>query len=101
MGIIRDLYVARKISAGAKLPAPTVALLIKRLALAAAMGGGGGDTQTTVRGNLPLTIANAIEHAIISLKQYGLVTQLCSYKLCNLVASALAHGCNFFIGKIM
>ena len=75
MGIIRDLYVARKISAGAKLPAPTVALLIKRLALAAAMGGGGGDATKTVRGNLPLTIANAIEHAIISLKQYGLVTQ--------------------------
>lgn len=34
MGIVRDLYMARKMSAGLKVPAPTLALLIKRLALA-------------------------------------------------------------------
>lgn len=74
MGIVRDLYYARKMSAGLKLPAPTVALLIKRLALAAAMGGGGSGEKTTT-GTLPLTLANAISHAIVSLTRYGLCTQ--------------------------
>ena len=41
MGIVRDLYMARKIGAGTKLPAPTVASLVKRLMLASIIGGAG------------------------------------------------------------
>lgn len=49
MSIVRDLYYARKISAGLKLPAPTVALLIKRMMLASTMNTG---TEKTVSGAL-------------------------------------------------
>ncbi len=41
----------------------------------AAKQGGGGGTKTTLSGTLPLTLANAISHAIISLTRYGLCTQ--------------------------
>ncbi len=63
MGIVRDLYYARKMSAGLKLPAPTVALLIKRLRLAAAMGGGG--VEKTVSGS-PAHITDALAKAALS-----------------------------------
>ena len=36
---------------------------------------GGGGTKTTLSGNLPLTLANALSHAIVSLTRYGLCTQ--------------------------
>ena len=36
---------------------------------------GGGGTETTLSGNLPLTLANALSHAIVSLTRYGLCTQ--------------------------
>lgn len=62
MGIVRDLYYARKMSAGLKLPAPTVALLIKRLRLAAAMGGG---VTKTVSGS-PAHITDALAKAALS-----------------------------------
>lgn len=62
MGIVRDLYYARKMSAGLKLPAPTVALLIKRLRLAAAMGGG---VEKTVSGS-PAHITDALAKAALS-----------------------------------
>lgn len=62
MGIVRDLYYARKMSAGLKLPAPTVALLIKRLRLAAAMG---GDITKTVSGS-PAHITDALAKAALS-----------------------------------
>jgi hypothetical protein len=51
MGIVRDLYYARKMSAGLKLPAPTVALLIKRMFLAS----------TKERGELK-TVSGAMVH---------------------------------------
>ena len=73
MGIVRDLYMARKIGAGTKLPAPTVASLVKRLMLASIIGGAG--EKKTVSGNAPLTLELALEHDIISLTQYGLCTQ--------------------------
>lgn len=73
MGIVRDLYYARKMSAGLKLPAPTVALLIKRLALASMMGAPG--TLISVTGNAPIVLTNAIEAAMKSLIQYGLCAQ--------------------------
>ena len=63
MGIVRDLYYARKMSAGLKLPAPTVALLIKRLRLAAAMGGGG--VTKTVSGTM-VHITDALAKAALS-----------------------------------
>lgn len=62
MGIVRDLYYARKMSAGLKLPAPTVALLIKRLRLAAAMGGG---IEKTVSGTM-VHITDALAKAALS-----------------------------------
>ena len=62
MGIVRDLYYARKMSAGLKLPAPTVALLIKRLRLAAAMGGG---IEKTVSGAM-VHITDALAKAALS-----------------------------------
>lgn len=62
MGIVRDLYYARKMSAGLKLPAPTVALLIKRLRLAAAMGGG---VTKTVSGTM-VHITDALAKAALS-----------------------------------
>lgn len=62
MGIVRDLYYARKMSAGLKLPAPTVALLIKRFRLAAAMGGG---VEKTVSGS-PAHITDALTKAALS-----------------------------------
>ena len=73
MGIVRDLFMARKAGAGTKLPAPTVASLVKRLMLASIIGGTG--EQKTVSGNAPLTLELALEHDIISLTQYGLCTQ--------------------------
>lgn len=36
---------------------------------------GGGGTETTVTGTLPLTVANAVSHSILSLTRYGLCTQ--------------------------
>ncbi len=35
----------------------------------------GGGTETTLSGNLPLVLANAISHAIVSLTRYGLCAQ--------------------------
>lgn len=73
MGIVRDLYMARKIGAGTKLPAPTVASLVKRLMLASIIGGPG--EKKTVSGDAPLTLELALEHDIKSLTRYGLCTQ--------------------------
>ena len=73
MGIVRDLYMARKIGAGTKLPAPTVASIVKRLMLASIIGGPG--EKKTVSGDAPLTLKLALEHDIKSLTQYGLCTQ--------------------------
>ena len=73
MGIIRDLYVAKKMaSAGLTLPAPSVAALIKRLYLARMVNTG---DETTVSGTAPLTLANAIAKAMLGLTQYGKVEQ--------------------------
>lgn len=48
MGIVRDLYIARKIGAGLKLPAPTVGSLIKRLLLAKILYSEAKKTETGV-----------------------------------------------------
>ena len=48
MGIVRDLYMARKIGAGLKLPAPTVGSLIKRLLLAKILYSDEKKTETGV-----------------------------------------------------
>lgn len=45
---------------------------LRKLMFLKAMQGGGG---TTLSGNLPLTLANALSNAILSLTRYGLCTQ--------------------------
>jgi len=80
MGIVRDLFIAKKMSAGLKLPAPSSAALINRLFLA---GRFSSETVVTLDGNAPLTLSDAAADAIRKLIQYGLCTKTGADIYCN------------------